>query len=191
LDGETSPFSLEGAAGFGHLVAAHWDEFGLLVAASSGVTLECPGAPVAGRWQCSRIEGAVLPISSAGQLFRGSVALARQLGGTLRAAVSFPDEPTVMVFARSAANAAPWRLTGELRSHAPAASAAFVDGAARLLLASADGAVASMNMKDGSLTSVAPALEGEHDWKAICGSSSGGVSRLAITTSNQPMLFML
>lgn len=191
---ETLPFSLEGTAGFGHLVAAHWDETGMLLASSSGTTLECPGSPAAGRWRCSPINGATLPISSAGQLFHGIAALARLADGSLVAAVVFPGETSVMLFSRAVVHGAPWRLMGEVRTHAMAASAAFADNGAALLLSSSDGAVARMSMVDGRMVFVASAVEGHssYEWQATCSLASGGLARLASADfeTQGPVLFL-
>lgn len=185
-------FSLEGASGLGHLVAATWDEQGLLIALSSGITMECPGSgPVAGRWKCNRIAGE-LPIGPVA--FHGTVALSRA-GASFRAAVSFPDESTVTVF--SSAPSSVWQPAGEVRTHAPATSSAFSADATELLLASADGAVARMNMLDGSLASSASAVQvkGDHSWLATCSLALGGTARLALAQADEfgapaPVLFM-
>jgi len=184
------PFTLEGAAGFGHIVAAHWDELGLLLASSLGATLECPGSPLAGRWRCQRIRGASLPVGSSGQPLRGSVAITRVIqdgrASSLRAAVAFSEEPAVAVFSREVGDAGPWLLIGEARTHAPAASAAFANQASHLLLASLDGAVARMSLEDGSLASIAAAVQGQGDqeWRATCSLAQGGVARLALSAAH-------
>lgn len=191
-------FTLEGAAGLGHLVAASWDAHGLLAASSLGAIVDCPGSPVAGRWRCHRMNGEALPIASEGEPFLGSLALARVLGdngqpASLLAAVSFPDEPTVMVFSKDVSGVGSWLLAGELRTHAPAVSSAFTENAAQLLLSSADGAVARMSMTDGSLAAVASAVDGYSDkeWQATCGLASGGIARLALSSGDtqEPTLY--
>lgn len=193
---DATPFSLEGIAGLGHLLAAHWDKAGLLLVASSGGMLECPGHPSAGRWRCERIKSASLPITSAGHVFQGAVTLTRLSGGALRAAVSFHGETTVMLFSRSAARNAPWRLIGEVRLLQPAVAAAFTNDAAHLLLTSEDGAVTRMSTTDGraELVSAALTCQGTCELKASCRLESGGLARLVSVSSglaaDVPVLYL-
>lgn len=183
IPADTTAFALEGISGVGHLIAATWDKHGLLLASSSGVTLECPGAgPTNGRWRCNR--NGKLPTRSTGQLFRGAVALSRD-GQSFKAVMSFPGEASLQIF-RSDGR---WRPAGEVRTHAPVTSAAFVG--TDVLLSSADGAVASMKA-DGTVASVGAAIAGTvgHSWLSTCGLAAGGLARLALADGASPTLFL-
>ena len=105
--------------------------------------------------------------------FRGSVAISRQ-----RAAVTFPDEPSVVLL-RHEGHA--WLPAGEVRTRAVAASAAFAGD--HLLLASKDGALARL-AGDG-WQAVAPPLKGH---AASCPHLQG-VARLAMT-QGKPELYL-
>eukprot|EP00931_Biecheleriopsis_adriatica_P064086 TRINITY_DN3893_c0_g1_i1.p1 TRINITY_DN3893_c0_g1~~TRINITY_DN3893_c0_g1_i1.p1 ORF type:complete len:869 (-),score=173.57 TRINITY_DN3893_c0_g1_i1:165-2771(-) len=197
IPAEAHSFSLDGAHGYGPLVAAAWDELGLLLAASTGTTLECPGVgPTDGVWRCRPAFQAKLPIGHSVP-FRGTVALSRAEEGqkALRAAVTFPGESTVTVFSHSGELSDSWLPAGEVRTRANAASAAFSAAAKELLLASADGAVARLHMGQGLTVPVATPVDGHftHNWQATCGLHSGGVARLAVRNepgARVPMLFL-
>mmetsp|Transcript_102424 Transcript_102424/g.184752 ORF Transcript_102424/g.184752 Transcript_102424/m.184752 type:complete len:870 (+) Transcript_102424:74-2683(+) len=197
LPATASPFALVGASGYGPLVAAAWDEVGLLVTAASGSTLECPGSgPTQGVWKCRPIFAAKLPIGSS-KPFRGAVALSRlpkvaQLT-PLRAVVAFPDEFAVTVFSHSGEAGNSWLPAGEVRTRAAATSAAFAAAAQVLFLTSGDGAVAKLSMADGSTEGVAASITGHemHNWQAACPMHSGGLVRLALEASTrEPMLIL-
>mmetsp|Transcript_120561 Transcript_120561/g.257463 ORF Transcript_120561/g.257463 Transcript_120561/m.257463 type:complete len:868 (-) Transcript_120561:72-2675(-) len=183
---EASHFVLAGIAAFGPLVAASWDEAGLLLAAATGATLECPGAgPEQGRWHCRPLKGAKLPLSLGGRPFAGgSVAVTRGLAGeapaTLRAAVAFPGESAVALFSRAGREGAPWLPAGEARTSTPTLAASYSEDA--LLLTSADGSVMRMHLSDGSSRLAAAAIDGHegHSWQASCGLDGGRVARLAL-----------
>jgi len=215
----TLPFALEGASSFGPLLAASWDEAGLLLVTLAGRLLDCPSAagrpPAGGRWRCRALDVAKLPLGLGKQPFAGAVAVARlpPLGGAgagqdgalsssspaLRAAVVFPGETTVTIFSRTGRAAAPWLPAGEARTHAPVATAVFAAGGAdSLFLSSADGAVARMSLADGELAPVADAVgvAARHEWQAMCGLSgqSEGLARLALRSMGElswdPVLFL-
>jgi len=194
---ELTPFSLEGVAGSGPVIAAAWEEGGLLVATANGATLECPGSgPSNGRWRCQPLPGAKLPISDIGKPFTGTLALGRQSGkAALQAAVVFSGESTVTLLSQGSHEVAPWLPAGEVRTSTPAVGASFT-AEGTLLLASADGSVARMHMEDGSLTSAVaafPSLDG-HEWGAACSLPSGAVARLALirtdSKASEPALFL-
>mmetsp|Transcript_22545 Transcript_22545/g.70882 ORF Transcript_22545/g.70882 Transcript_22545/m.70882 type:complete len:876 (-) Transcript_22545:111-2738(-) len=182
-----SPFTLEGVAAFGPLIAAAWDEAGLLLASAAGTTMECPGhAPSDGRWRCRPLPGAKLPISLAGRPFAGVAAIARAEGKAgMRAAIVHPGESTMTLYSRAGREAAPWLPAGEVStSLAPAALSLTAKEA--LLLAPGGGAVTRLRVQDGAFTEAAPAVpdrEG-HVWQATCGMPNGGVVRLALDPSD-------
>lgn len=180
---------LEGVAAHGPVLATSWDSEGLLLVSASGVILECPGAnPVDGRWHCVALAGARLPLAMGGKPFAGTVAVtrvARHAGGAapaLRAAVLFPGEASVTIFARAGHAAAAWLPTGEVRVSAPAVAASFAAAGEHLLLTAADGSVAKMMMADGSVSEAAIGGNHGHDWKGACLLPSGSLARLALST---------
>lgn len=188
-------FALSGAANFGPLLSATWDTQGLLLAAASGAVLECPGvAPSTGYWACQPVHGAKLPIGIGGKAFKGAVALGRHEHGGLRAAVVFPGDSSVTLFARGAREATPWLPAGEVRAYHPPVSAAFASGNT-LLLTSATGAVTRMNMGDGSVShGEAVAEDGGHSWQCACDHHDGRIVRLATRSMGpgnaEPVLFV-
>ncbi|CAE8706024.1 unnamed protein product [Polarella glacialis] len=178
LPAMTTPFSLVGASCHGPLIAAAWDETGLLLAAATGAVLECLGSgPSEGLWHCRPALAAKLPIGNS-QPFRGAVALSR---APLRAAIPFPDESAVTLFSHSGEPSELWLPAGEVRTRARATSMAFSSAAKELFLASADGAVAKLNLGEGSAEAAAAPLGGleKHLWQAACPLHSGGIARLA------------
>jgi len=147
IPAQSQSFSLEGASGYGHLVAAAWDELGLLLAAATGAIIECPGAgPAEGIWRCHESITARLPLEAP---FKGTVALSRSADKQFRAAVTIPGEATVTVYAHSGHDADSWLPAGEVRTRTDATSTSFIDSAHELLLSSADGAVARLHMGRG------------------------------------------
>eukprot|EP00930_Biecheleria_cincta_P074680 TRINITY_DN6189_c0_g1_i2.p1 TRINITY_DN6189_c0_g1~~TRINITY_DN6189_c0_g1_i2.p1 ORF type:complete len:871 (-),score=125.31 TRINITY_DN6189_c0_g1_i2:135-2747(-) len=198
IPAETESFSLEGAADFGPLLTASWDELGLMLLSATGVTLECPGAgPTEGLWRCQSTLPAKLPVE------RGvTVALTRlpkvisqgKEVSPLRAAVAYPGESSVTTFAHSGHHADSWLPIGEVRTRTHATSAAFTATAKDLLLASSDGAVARLRMGDGSVEAASRSLpHGGLHWQATCSLASGGVARLALSQepgSREPAFFL-
>eukprot|EP00927_Polykrikos_kofoidii_P080688 TRINITY_DN7762_c0_g2_i4.p1 TRINITY_DN7762_c0_g2~~TRINITY_DN7762_c0_g2_i4.p1 ORF type:complete len:256 (+),score=44.11 TRINITY_DN7762_c0_g2_i4:695-1462(+) len=199
LPAEVSPFTLEGAAGFGPLVAATWDRVGLLLLTSVGVALECPGrGPVAGRWSCLQLVGEKLRLDGGTDRFAGTVAVARNPGrlSELKAAISFAGEDSIAVYSREAAgDGFAWRLVGEAsvtvgasrgQGNARFAAASFDENHA-LLLTSHEGALTRMSI-DGRASAVAaaPLKSGvAHVWQATCSLEGGRVARLALQRSQQ------
>eukprot|EP00929_Paragymnodinium_shiwhaense_P030941 TRINITY_DN17437_c0_g1_i1.p1 TRINITY_DN17437_c0_g1~~TRINITY_DN17437_c0_g1_i1.p1 ORF type:complete len:973 (+),score=208.63 TRINITY_DN17437_c0_g1_i1:370-2919(+) len=185
LPAAAASFALEGVSGLGALVAAHWDDRGLLLATDEGATLECPGAgPTGSRWRCNAHRGARLALrSAAGERgsFAGKVAINRAKDGSYRAAVAFPGEDAMALFSRAADLDAHWLPSGEFGLpaglDAPLASAAFEGSGedAHLLLASADGTLTRMHANSGRMHSsgLAAVERGEHVWQASCGLSGG------------------
>jgi len=189
IPAQSQSFSLEGASGYGHLVAAAWDELGLLLAAATGAIIECPGAgPAEGIWRCHESITARLPLEAP---FKGTVALSRSADKQFRAAVTIPGEATVTVYAHSGHDADSWLPAGEVRTRTDAMSTSFIDSAHELLLSSADGAVARLHMGRGSLETAAAPVNGyaDHSFQATCGLHNGGVARLALKQSI-PELFL-
>jgi len=183
---ELAHFVLEGAAAYGPLVAAAWDEAGLLLASATGTTVECPGrGPSGGRWRCRALRGAKLPISLPGRAFSGVAAVGRHPSkDELRAAVVFPGEPTMAVFSRKLRDAAPWLPAGEVRTPAvPGALALAAEHA--LLLEPAGGAVSRIHLGEGATAASVGPVPGPEGraWQAACGLPSGGVVRLALGAS--------
>jgi len=181
MNTQALPFSLEGVAAQGRILAASWDQHGLLVTAATGVTLECPGfGPTAGRWRCQKLQGGKLPrlATAAG----GTVAVARAVGGGFQAAVIFPGEPNVVLFSRAGRPSASWMPAGEARTNVPAVAASFSAAGDGLLLTSANGEVTHMKIGDASATMTAAPVDGQdkHMWQSTCGLSDGGIARLAL-----------
>eukprot|EP00928_Gymnodinium_smaydae_P067749 TRINITY_DN5075_c1_g2_i1.p1 TRINITY_DN5075_c1_g2~~TRINITY_DN5075_c1_g2_i1.p1 ORF type:complete len:916 (-),score=184.39 TRINITY_DN5075_c1_g2_i1:214-2961(-) len=179
-------FALEGVSSVGPLHSASWDENGLLLTTTAGAVLECPGfGPSSGRWRCSLIPGAMLPLGlNGGKHFSGSVALARSVSAesnALRAAVYFPDEESLVFYSRAHGQTdAPWLPSGEIRirGHGDMASMAYaVDGS--LILSSRGGAVLRLHTSTGSLSSLASAGKEGNGWHGACGMHSGHIARLA------------
>lgn len=188
IPAETTPFWLEGASGHGPLLAVAWDELGLLLTTATGTILECPGSASEGVWRCKSAFPAKLPIGSS-EPFRGAVALSRLPEKMIRAAVVFPGESAVMFLTHSGEAGDSWLPAGEVRTPAPAASAAFTSAAKDLLLASVDGAVAQLNIADGSMVATAAPING-YEVQATCRLHSGGVARLAVGSAREPILFL-
>mmetsp|Transcript_34688 Transcript_34688/g.62977 ORF Transcript_34688/g.62977 Transcript_34688/m.62977 type:complete len:866 (-) Transcript_34688:89-2686(-) len=192
IPAQTQSFSLEGASGYGPLLAAAWDELGLLLAANTGAIIECPGAgPSEGIWSCRESFAARLPLEAQ---FQGTVALSRH-AGKFRAAVTFPGEATVTVYDHSGDDGDSWLPAGEVRTRTDATSTSFSDLAREILLSSADGAVARLHMGTGSMSTAAAPMHGysDHSWQATCGLHSGGVARLALSQESGvrvPELFL-
>lgn len=186
-------FALEGASGYGPLLAAAWDHLGLLLASTSGAILECPGqGPTGGRWSCRKLGESALPLGAGREPFAGTVALARHASdpSALRAAVVFPGDSTVTLLSRGH-DSAPWLPAGEARVPAPVAAAAFHEET--LLLSSEEGSVMRMRMSDGRVSAAAQTAATGHRWQATCGlANDGGFARLALTpkgaASWEPML---
>jgi len=183
LVAEATSFILEGVAAHGPLAAASLDAAGLLLMTVTGITLECPGAgPAAhGRWHCSPLPGAKLPISLAGKILANRIAIARAGSKGLRAAVLYPGDDSVTVFSRASREAAPWLPSGEVSTSTPTAIPSFTAGAESLLLTSADGGVTHLHMSTGHVSAVThpePSMRG-HAWPAACQLSTGGLVRLA------------
>ncbi|CAE8602244.1 unnamed protein product [Polarella glacialis] len=192
LPAMTTLFSLVGTSGHGPLVAAAWDEAGLLLAAATGAVLECPGSgPSEGLWHCRLALAAKLPIGNS-KPFRGAVALSR---APLRAAIAFPDESAVTLFSHSGEPSDLWLPAGEVRTRASATSVAFSSAAKELFLASVDGAIAKLNIDEGSMEGAAAPLRGleKHHWQAACPLHNGGIARLALVQeagSREASLFL-
>jgi len=150
----------------------------------------CSTAPVRARWQAA---GAVLPIMGE-KHFGGAVTIARHGKQALRAAVSFPGESSVTFFSHSGHETASWLPAGEARTHAPVMHLSFAEQLEHLLLSSADGAVAKLEMKTGAITAVRTAMEGHHHHpcRAVCHLSDGALARLAVKEGDapEPMLFL-
>eukprot|EP00933_Yihiella_yeosuensis_P000339 TRINITY_DN10050_c0_g1_i2.p1 TRINITY_DN10050_c0_g1~~TRINITY_DN10050_c0_g1_i2.p1 ORF type:complete len:869 (+),score=186.05 TRINITY_DN10050_c0_g1_i2:143-2749(+) len=194
IPAETTPFALHGIAGHGALLAASWDEHGLMLAASTGSVLQCPGAgPTEGMWKCGLAFNAKLPISSS-QPFKGAIALTRvPQTKEVRAAVAFHGESAVTVYSHTGHEHAAWLPAGEVRTRAQAVSAAFAAEAKELLLASVDGAVGRLHMGTGKMHPAAHPVSGydKHEWQAACPIHNGGIARLAVEPNVQePTLFL-
>ncbi|CAE8597410.1 unnamed protein product [Polarella glacialis] len=142
----TTPFSLVGASCHGPLIAAAWDETGLLLAAATGAVLECLGSgPSEGLWHCRPALAAKLPIGNS-QPFRGAVALSR---APLRAAIPFPDESAVTLFSHSGEPSELWLPAGEVQGPNPG------QGHVHGVLVGCKGAVAKLNLGEGSTEAAA------------------------------------
>mmetsp|Transcript_39096 Transcript_39096/g.112361 ORF Transcript_39096/g.112361 Transcript_39096/m.112361 type:complete len:845 (+) Transcript_39096:93-2627(+) len=178
---EAAPFALEGAIRHGPLIASSWDDHGLLLVTKQGAVLHCPGGgPVAGRWKCEPMAGARLPL---GRDFSGSVAVTRS-GGALRAAVLFPGDGSISLFARTVA-ASSWLPSGEVRASLAHKSASFSADGEVLVLTTADGAVSHLRMRDGAMSTAAPRLAGFKDYEvsSACGLPAGSLARLALSSN--------
>lgn len=196
----TIPFALQGAAAHGPLLAASWDESGLLLVTATGACLECAGAqPSEGRWQCHLVPGAKLPLLAQGGRFAGSVAISRASVGGMRAAVLFPEDTSVTFFSRANEETASWLPSGEVFIHGHVTAASFAAEAESLYLMLDKGRVMRMHIKDGSaaMVTAAAAVSGDasHTWPAACClSSSGSLARLALRAatagSSEPKLFL-
>eukprot|EP00930_Biecheleria_cincta_P074679 TRINITY_DN6189_c0_g1_i1.p1 TRINITY_DN6189_c0_g1~~TRINITY_DN6189_c0_g1_i1.p1 ORF type:complete len:893 (-),score=119.07 TRINITY_DN6189_c0_g1_i1:112-2490(-) len=199
IPAETHSFTLAGASGFGPLVAAHWDDLGLMLLSASGVALECQGSgPTEGHWHCQSIVPAKLPLERGGTVALVRLPKVRSQEGEvspLRAAVAFPGEASVTIFEHSGRHADSWLPAGEVRTRTHATSAGFTAEAKELLIASADGAVNRLRLGDGGMEAAAGRLHsfsGLHS-QATCSLASGGVARLALsqeTGSREPVIFL-
>lgn len=180
---EPSSFVLEGVATQGPLAAASWDSDGLLLMTATGVTLECPGdGPTPqGRWHCTPLPGAKLPISVGGSALASRVAVARAGSQGLRAAVIFPGDDSVTVFSRASRAAASWLPSGEVAISTPLAVPSFTTGAESLLLTADDGSVTHLHMGTGHFSRGAAPVSspGGRVWPASCRLSTGGLVRLS------------
>lgn len=157
----------------GPLLAAHWDERGLMLLASSGATFHCREA--VGLWPCQDSQLAPLPLGPGP--FRGTVALSRADGdGAMHAAITFPKERSVAIFAHTGRGGDSWLPAGEVRTRAVATSSSFAAGGKDLLLTSADGAVARLHLPTGEVAPAAAALA--HPSHATC-PYANGIARLA------------
>merc|ERR1712060_135507 len=182
----------EGTTPYGTLVAASWDETGLLVTTATGVNMECPGrGPIGSRWHCSPLNGAKLPISFGEEPFTGAVAITRVTNKAnsvkspaFRAAVIFPGDTSVTLFSHSGKKDAPWLPAGETHLPVPITSASFATEDT-LLLTSTDGGVVQMEMSDGSMAATTAPVKGyeKHVWQATCGQPNGDVVRLVLNLS--------
>eukprot|EP00435_Cladocopium_sp_Y103_P066914 s92_g29.t1 len=145
-DAEPQQIALHGG-NMGPLLAAHWDEHGLMLLASSGATFHCREA-VDGLWPCQDSQLAPLPLGPGP--FRGTVALSRAHAdgdGAMHAAITFPKERSVAIFAHTGRGGDSWLPAGEVRTRAVATSSSFAAGGKDLLLTSADGAVEGGKVK--------------------------------------------
>jgi len=189
---EMSDFALHGAHGQGPLLAGHWDEHGLLLVASTGALFNCPDGPSQGIWNCHQSNLAHVPIQDGA--LRGTVAISRQSGlkkdaFSIRAAVTFPGESTVTIYAHSGEASDSWLPSGEVRTKAIAASLAFAPSGAELLLASQDGAVGRLHLSTGERLPAAAPFAAEHGCHAVC-AHAGGIARLAKSEPESPALFL-
>jgi hypothetical protein len=189
-------FVLEGVAGHGPLIAAHWDSVGLLALTANGVVVDCPGdAPSNGRWRCQALVSK-LPLRVGTKAFEGKVAIARHPGKlSIRAAVLFPGESSITMFDRPESAAAPWLPTGGVRTQSNIAALSFTPSADELLLAAVDGSIRRMRTRDGRVSSAASAVNSEGSWQAACGLADGGVARVALqpkgsSLTMEPVLFL-
>mmetsp|Transcript_41877 Transcript_41877/g.132399 ORF Transcript_41877/g.132399 Transcript_41877/m.132399 type:complete len:832 (-) Transcript_41877:265-2760(-) len=173
-------FVLHGVAGHGTIVAASWDTEGLLLVTTTGDVFECAGAvPTAGKWACKLSTGPKLPIATAGKPFTGLVAVSRA-PGEVQAAVIFPGDDSVTIFARSSST---WLPRGEVRTPASTAAAAhFSTSGSSLLVSAADGSVTELQMSNGQTSELASANTGHagHAWAGACRLASGDLARLAV-----------
>mmetsp|Transcript_68341 Transcript_68341/g.163969 ORF Transcript_68341/g.163969 Transcript_68341/m.163969 type:complete len:848 (-) Transcript_68341:92-2635(-) len=179
---ESSQFLLEGVTKLGALAASSWDDFGLILATSSGKLVECPGAePGAGRWRCQSVDGAALPIGHAPGARVLAIARNAEDATALRAAVHFPGEGTLTILSRREA-AAPWLPMGEVRVPGPAVSATFAQDS--LLMVTKDGSVVDMSLTTGAASVVAESVGSAsmHTWQAVCSrpDASRPLARLGI-----------
>jgi len=194
---ELTQFTLDGVVGLGLLTAATWDDAGLLLTSAKGIAMECPGrGPFQGKWHCQPIEGADLPISLASRPFSGSMAISRHSKeGGLRAAIAYPDEPTMTMFSRSNRVSAPWLPAGEVRIRGSSEALSLMAEEA-FMLSKSDGSVLRMRLSDGTMRVAAPAVQDaeKHTWQAACGLPDGGVVRLAMKALShlavEPMLHL-
>jgi len=180
----TVPVSFTGVADHGPVAAAHWDADGLMLTTTTGMTVECQGNPLAGRWHCSPIPGPALPFGSFAS--RGGVAVARGVHG-LRAAVVGPGEDTVMFLSKADQDSS-WLPAGEVRVPTSLSSSnmATFAGSEALLLGSADGAVARLGMTDGRVTKSAHLLDGDAvHTRACCLLHDGRLARLVRSVSEK------
>jgi len=188
---EVIPFVIEGIAQLGPLLAASWDDHGLLLLTQAGVAVECPGqGPVAGRLRCkSRSERLPIGASSGVQARVRAAALARAEGGKLRAALVFDGESSVVLFA-SHGDSGSWLPAGEARMPNMPTAIAF-SGEDALLLASEDGSATRLQISDGKAALASSSAPGsfEHVWEAICGLGDGGVTRLGLK-KNSPQGYL-
>lgn len=168
----------------GPLLAAHWDERGLMLLASSGATFHCREA--VGLWPCQDSQLAPLPLGPGP--FRGTVALSRAAegDGAMHAAITFPKERSVAIFAHTGRGGDSWLPAGEVRTRAVATSSSFAAGGKDLLLTSADGAVARLHLPTGEVAPAAATLA--HQSHATC-PYANGIARLA-TGPQGPALFL-
>jgi hypothetical protein len=189
-------YVLEGVAGHGPLVAAHWDSTGLLALTAKGVVIDCPGGiPSKDRWRCTVNVGAKLPLGIGGKAFAGHVAIARHPGKrSMRAAVLFAGESALTMFERPDSPSAPWLPTGGRRAHRNVAALSFTPSAEELLIAASDGSIRRMRTMDGRMSSTTSAVNSEGAWQAACGLANGNVARVALQPKGsslkmEPMLF--
>uniref|UniRef100_A0A7S1QTK5 Uncharacterized protein n=1 Tax=Alexandrium catenella TaxID=2925 RepID=A0A7S1QTK5_ALECA len=194
---ELLQFALEGVTGAGPLIAAAWDELGLLLTSATGATMECPGkGPANGRWRCQPVHGAKLPIGLGGRHFTGAAAISRHpKQDGLRAAIVHPGGSTMTVLSRSSREMAPWLPAGEVRTTGVPGALAFAEEHA-ILLEQVGGAVSRIYMADGAMTTESasvPSDEG-HSWQAACGLPAGGIVRLGLRPTKgmamEPELFL-
>ena len=189
---QMSDFALHGVHGQGPLIAGHWDEHGLLLVASTGALFNCPKEPAQGIWNCHHSELSHLPIQDDAH-FRGTIAISRLpvgvVGAAIRAAVAFPGEPAVTIFAHTGEASDSWLPSGEVRTRAIAASLAFAPTGAELLLASQDGAVARLHLSTGETVPAAAPIHAKSGCHAMC-AHGGGIARLAKAELEAPALFL-
>lgn len=180
---ETESVVLNGGFGFGPIIAASWDDAGLLLVTSSGTTLGCSASePASSTWECHAYGESKLPLGAGGRPFDGSVAITRK-HGHLYAAVAFPGESVVSMFVRKTESSS-WYPSGETRVRPQVAAASFAGDLLNIL--SIDGSVTHMSLTDGMITPIVEGVEGAtaHSWQGVCGLPGGGVARLALTPSD-------
>jgi hypothetical protein len=178
-------FALESATSAGPLLAASWDDAGLLLVTAIGEVLDCPGSePINSRWRCKIVDGARLPLGVRKDAFAGAIAIARHatLPSTFRAAISFPGEDNVVFFNRPMNRmGAPWLPAGEIRAPTSARITAASFGADdTLLLTARDGALTKLRLSNGRMQAMT--LEADHDqeWHGSCNLPSGDVASLSV-----------
>lgn len=193
INAKALAFSLQGTAAYGPLLSATWDAFGLLLSTASGVLLECPGeGPDEGIWRCQPLSGLNLPFERT-QLSRGSVAVSRSEGSNkvsaFEIAVAFPGERAVSVFSHSGTTDDFWIPTGEVQISTEVASMAFSPTERELLVATVDGGVSRLNLRQGSTQAVSHHRDSQlSNSQALCFLPGGRYLRLIKPVAEDPML---
>jgi hypothetical protein len=189
--GKTKVFSLEGVARHRPLIAASWNEHGLLLASATGAVLECPGSgPAHGRWHCKLAFEERLPL---GEHFSGAVSLSRlgnQSTPGVKAVVAFPGETFLTLYSHSGDVSDVWLPAGELRTSSPVLAVAFTALAQEVTAVSADGFTRQLSTATG-LNSGKPLRSPRGNSHAVCTLFDGKVAQLASTSqSSEPMLWL-